>query len=510
MRSFSNFIVGVNGRSITHGDFVHKAACEKHLSGLKSLKGGSVELVPVEGHLVVCVGVGENPTGTAIRDAVANGVRKLRTQLNNNSNNSEQQQEAAVEVGVDPMGNPQAAVEGAVLGSYVWNMKSKAEDIRQRQLQFKFHPLASSVPAGWNEGLITARAECDARTLANMPANTLPPRVFGQWVEDRVADIKKERPELADSLQVTVFDEHWVKSQNMNGVLTVGKGSEEPVRFLQIVLKGDANAKFPSDDKPSSGSFPDLHLALVGKGVCFDSGGISLKPSANMGDMKGDMQGGACVVNATLALWQLRVPINVLCVVPLVENMPSGRAARPGDVYAARNGITIEVDNTDAEGRLILADALHYCMQNDAFPRPHHMIDVATLTGAIGVALGDACVGCFTNRTELWNLLDGAGAAVGQPFWRMPLMSRYAEMMKSDVADLINAAPGGKGGACTAAAFLQHFIADCPAWAHLDIAGVMQAKGADGVLAKGMTGIPTRTLIEVSKRIVQAMEVLKK
>merc|ERR1719411_1873908 len=232
-------------------------------------------------------------------------------------------------------------------------------------------------------------------------------------------------------------------------------------------------------------------VVLVGKGVTFDTGGISIKPSAKMDAMRADMGGAATVTASFRAVASLGLKINLKVLVPLTENMPGGRATKPGDVVTAMNGVTIQVDNTDAEGRLILADALCYA---DTFS-PRVVLDVATLTGAMSVALGSAATGVFSTKTEEFSRLAGCGRLAGDRVWRMPLWQHYSDKMKkSALADLNNISLTPGGGACTAAAFLKQFT-KCPKWLHLDMAGVMENNGDVSYLSKGMSGRPTRTIV---------------
>jgi leucyl aminopeptidase len=232
-------------------------------------------------------------------------------------------------------------------------------------------------------------------------------------------------------------------------------------------------------------------VALVGKGITFDSGGISIKPSESMTDMKGDMAGGAAVMATLIAIAQLKTKINVTAVVPATENMPSGSALKPGDILTAMNGKTIEVLNTDAEGRLILADALSYARKLGA----ESIIDVATLTGACMVALGPLCTGAFSNNQELADKIIAAGNEAGELIWQLPMYDEYKEQLKSDVADIKNI--GNRyGGAITGAIFLAEFINNTP-WVHLDIAGPKESDKDKGYLVKGATGTPVRTLVNL-------------
>ena len=231
-------------------------------------------------------------------------------------------------------------------------------------------------------------------------------------------------------------------------------------------------------------------MALVGKGLTFDSGGISIKPGAKMEDMKFDMCGAAAVFGAMHAIKALKPRINVTAFVPATDNMPSGKAYRPGDIVKSRNGKTIEIINTDAEGRLLLCDALAYAAEK----KPACIIDLATLTGACVVALGDVAAGLFSNNDKLRGQLEKAGKATGELAWPLPLHPRFTKMMKSIYADLKNS--GGRwGGACTAAAFLEQFVGDIP-WAHLDIAGTAWTDRSEGYTTRGATGYGVRLLVE--------------
>jgi leucyl aminopeptidase len=265
----------------------------------------------------------------------------------------------------------------------------------------------------------------------------------------------------------------------MGGVLGVGQGSQRPPRFLKL--------EYTSRGAKST-------VAFVGKGVVFDSGGLSLKTASGMETMKTDMSGGAAVLAAMSALKDVGVKTRVLGYVPLVENMPSGTAIRPGDVLKIRNGKTVEVLNTDAEGRLILADALSLASED----KPDAIVDLATLTGACMVALGDKVAGAMTNNDGWSEQVRSAADRAGEPMWPLPLPPDYRKLLDSEVADLRNVSTGGYGGALTAGLFLQEFVADGLPWVHLDIAGPARAGGDDGYIAKGGTGFGVRTLIELA------------
>jgi len=263
----------------------------------------------------------------------------------------------------------------------------------------------------------------------------------------------------------------------MGALLGVTLGSHEPPKFILLRYQGNDS--------------PDVDVALVGKGITFDSGGISIKPSEGMEEMKGDMAGGAAVMAAISAASQLKARINVVAIVPATENLPGGSALKPGDVVTAMNGKTIEIISTDAEGRLVLADALGYANKLGA----RYIIDVATLTGACHVALGSECSGAFGNNQELVDKVITAASEAGELMWQLPMYEQNKEQLKSDVADIRNV--GGKwGGAISAAQFLAEFVGDTP-WVHLDIAGTGMSDKERAYLVKGATGVPVRTLVNL-------------
>ncbi len=303
-------------------------------------------------------------------------------------------------------------------------------------------------PKAANQAFVSARAIFDgvtlARDLVNEPANVLGPTEFAA----RAKELTKV------GVQVEVLGPKALQRLGMNALLAVGQGSEKPSHVVVMQWRGAG----PKGGAP---------IALVGKGVTFDTGGISLKPAAGMEDMKGDMGGAACVVGLMQALAERKAKVNAVGIIGLVENMPSGRAQRPGDVVTAMSGQTIEVLNTDAEGRMVLADCLWYVQERF---KPKAIVDLATLTGAVMVALGKEHAGLFSNNDELSAWLSEAGNVTGERLWRLPLGPKYDKMIDSKVADMKNT--GGKwGGSISAAQFLQSFIKDGTPWAHLDIAG---------------------------------------
>ncbi len=305
-----------------------------------------------------------------------------------------------------------------------------------------------------------------ARDLVNLPPNDLYPDSYAKR-------IKKELTPLG--VTVEVIDEKRMEKMGFGAHLAVGQGSIRPPCVVLMHWNGIGSAK----------SAKDRPVALVGKGITFDTGGISIKPSANMDEMKMDMGGSAAVVGAIQALALRKARANVVGIVALAENMPSDRACRPGDIVTSLAGKTVEILNTDAEGRLVLCDSLAYVQKTY---KPRIIIDLATLTGAIVVALGSEYCGSFVNDDELWAAIDTSGKNVGEKYWRMPLDEAYRKDVESKVADLRNIGSPGKAGSCTAAAFLEAFIEDKTPWAHLDIAGTGMSSAAGG------TGFGVRTL----------------
>jgi leucyl aminopeptidase len=313
-----------------------------------------------------------------------------------------------------------------------------------------------------------------SRDLANEPANVIYPESFVARVREAFAGIP--------GVSIEVLDEAAMRKLGMGTLVGVGQGSPRGSRLLAVRYRG-------------AGS-PNAPLALIGKGITFDSGGISLKPGAGMWDMKGDMSGAASVVGAALSLARSRAPAHVVAVAALAENMPDGNAQRPGDVTRTMSGKTIEMLNSDAEGRLVLADANEYIAQTY---KPRAIVNIATLTGAIVGALDDQYAGLFARDEKLAAALLSAGAASGEELWRMPLHKNYAEKLKSDIADIRNIAPGQGPGASLGAHVIGFFVDEATPWAHLDIAGVNQADKATSLVPKGMSGFGVRLLDQLAR-----------
>ncbi len=374
--------------------------------------------------------------------------------------------------GTSPEDTAQAITEGALLGLYSFRTYITKKDDNYTEIKQLLivgsSEAKSALERGIAKGKVLAEAANLARDMVNEPPRNMTP-----------THMAKAAIKLAEShgLGVSVFEREQMIELGMGGLLGVAQGSTQPPKFIVINYKGSESNQ--------------LDIALVGKGITFDSGGISIKPSENMDEMKGDMAGGASVLAAIIAIAQLKPKINVTAIIPATENMPGGNALKPGDIITAMNGKTIEVLNTDAEGRLILADALSYAQKLGA----KAIIDVATLTGACVVALGKVCSGAFSNNQALENKVIAAGNESGERVWPMPMYDEYHELIKSDVADIKNI--GGRyAGAITAAKFLAEFTGDTP-WVHLDIAGTNMSEKERGYFVKGASGVPVRTLINL-------------
>jgi leucyl aminopeptidase len=327
----------------------------------------------------------------------------------------------------------------------------------------------ASLDAAVKRGIVLGESSNAARELANEPSNLLTPRVFAE----RAAAIAKEA-----GVGVEILEEKAIERLGMGLLLGVARGSAEPPRVVVLGHEPKGAPKSPV-------------LGLIGKGITFDTGGISIKPADGMERMKDDMAGGAAVICAMRAIGLLKAPIRVVGVVPATENMPGGRALKPGDVLTSASGKTVEVINTDAEGRLILGDALWYAQQLGAT----HLVDVATLTGACVVALGKFVSGLFARPDNWRSIVQEVALRAGDRCWPMPLYDEYIEQMRSEIADVANSG-GRAGGACTAAAFLKEFTGSLP-WAHLDIAGTAWADEAKPHQPKGPIGIAVRTLAQL-------------
>ena len=366
----------------------------------------------------------------------------------------------------------QAMVEGAILGSYQFTVyRSEAasgQDIGGMTILIPKKGQLRQVAEGIRRGVATAEATVFVRDLCNHPSNVLTPA--------RVASEAKTLAR-AEGIAITILEQKEMERLGMGALLGVARGSQEPPKFIVLEYNG-AKKK---DERP---------VVLVGKTITFDTGGISLKPAENMEHMKADMTGGAEVLASIRAAARLKLPLRLISILPVAENMPGGRAMKPGDIVTTLSGKTVEVQNTDAEGRLILADGLAYAMRY----KPAALIDIATLTGACVVALGQFAIGMFGTDHALKEQVRKSGQKAGERVWEMPLWEEYFEQLKSDVADMRNI--GGRGGGMiTAALFLSKFVGDCP-WVHLDIASTDWSERERAYVPKGPTAIGTRLLVQ--------------
>ena len=418
--------------------------------------------------LLVGAGKREHWNSAALRKVAGAALRYLKSRSVRNFAMLVREGEATEE-------SAQVIVEG-VLAADFESDKYKTDKKNDKRIESVFIAGYSDAERATGErGAAKGRAIADAqnfaRDLINEPSNKLTPSILAQ---------KAEAMAKAAGLTVEVLDEKKIADLKMGALLSVAQGSIEPPRMIVITYN-------PASAKPGAPV-----IGLVGKAVTFDTGGISIKPSEGMEKMKYDMAGGATMIGVMRALAMLKPAVKVICVVPSTENMPGGRAQKPGDIQTAMSGKTIEVLNTDAEGRLILADGVHYAKHLGAT----HLIDAATLTGAIVVALAGVNVGVFGSDQAFTDKLLSSAKAAGEKMWPMPVDEEYREFIKGTVADIQNISSGKGGGATIGAMFIKEFTGDSP-WIHLDIAGTAWNDDAKPWLAKGPTGVGLRTLVQL-------------
>jgi leucyl aminopeptidase len=367
----------------------------------------------------------------------------------------------------------QSAVEGVLLGLYRFTpfktverdqIKEVDEFVIMETKQDSLKVIKSAVKTGE----IISNAVCYTRDLVAAPSNEMTPSILA----DKAKEAAGKRP-----VEVKIINEPAMKKLGMNALLGVARGSNEPPKLIVMEYNGGKKGESP--------------VVLVGKGITFDSGGISIKPSDSMDEMKTDMSGGAAVIGTLMASADLKTPVNIVGIIPATENLPGGKAYKPGDILKSMSGKTIEVLNTDAEGRVVLADAFAYANRY----KPAAMIDMATLTGACIIALGDLIVGMMGTNEGLKNMIRDASEATGEKVWELPLWEEYDELIKSDAADFKNTG-GRAGGAITAALFLSKFVGDYP-WVHLDIAGPAWLKKDRPYISKGASGVGVRLMVEL-------------
>ncbi|KAJ9585780.1 hypothetical protein L9F63_002417 [Diploptera punctata] len=374
---------------------------------------------------------------------------------------------------LEDFGHAESSAEGAALGVWIYQ---ELKNPKKRVFMPHLDLWKSCDYTGWHIGLEKAAAQNLARQFTDTPANLMTPTYFAQNAVEVLCK---------SGINVEVKVRGWAETQKMGAFLSVAKGSCEPPIFLEISYYGAAY-----DERP---------VVLIGKGITFDSGGLCLKTPDNMSHMKGDMAGAACVVATTRAVAHLQLPINVRGLIPLCENMPGCLACKPGDIVTAMNGKNILIENTDCEGRLILADALYY--SQNFWPR--FIVDVGTLTNDVRRGMGSAATGVWTNSDSLWEQIRMAGVHTGDRMWRFPLWDYYTrQVVTSRSVDIKNIGFGPGGGANKAAAFLRQFV-PCGEWMHLDTFGVMYSNGIDEpYVRRGMSGRPTRTLVEFISQLV--------
>ncbi|MFN0094123.1 MAG: leucyl aminopeptidase [Dehalococcoidia bacterium] len=377
--------------------------------------------------------------------------------------------------GLDPVACAQALAEGVVMGSYRFTRHKAAPKDDDRPeiatVTVVEHDPAkvAGLEAAVRRGVIVGEATNTARDMANEPSNHLTPTMLAARAHAIAA---------ANGLAIEVLEQDACRAKGMGSFLSVASGSVEPPKMIRISYKGRGGEGYD--------------IALVGKGITFDTGGISIKPAANMDAMKADMTGAASVIAAIGAIAQLGAKVDVVAIAPCTENMPGGSATKPGDVVKAMNGTTIEILNTDAEGRLVLADGLCLAVELGA----RNLLDVATLTGAATTSFGDVCYGIMTNNDGLATKFEAAAAAAGEKTWRLPMWKEYDEYIKSDVADLKNVATRG-AGTIVGAKFLEPFVDKRP-WIHLDIANVDMSDKDKGWISKGASGYSVRAMINLA------------
>ena len=375
--------------------------------------------------------------------------------------------------GLDAAEQAQAAVEGALLatfdpGQYKTVRENERHEVEEISIVEPEAERALAAEPAARRGAVIAEAQNYARGLSNAPGNKLYP-----------IDLADEARKLADlGMEVEVLERPQLEALGMGGILAVGGGSEHPPALALVRYRGAGDAPF---------------LGLVGKGVTFDSGGISIKPSEKMHQMRMDMSGAAAVLGAMRAIGHLKPKSNVLGVIAAVENLPSGRAYRPGDVITALSGKTIEVLSTDAEGRIILADAVAYAQRRGA----KRLVDAATLTGAVVVALGHVATGVMGTPQDWVDRVMSAGRVAGERMWQLPLFDEYRDQIRSDLADVSNTG-GRPAGTITGALFIKEFVEDGVPWVHLDIAGTAWTEKETPFLAKGPTGVGVRTFVNLA------------
>jgi leucyl aminopeptidase len=429
-------------------------------AGFEGKKGQTLTMPHETASAILLVGLGDEISFESVRAASGNAVRKAKT---------ERVVTLLAQVGIDAAGR--AVTEGSALGGYQFRTYKTDDD----ELDAK---TVEVVGADGNEltgAVIGAEATNLARDWINTPAKDKAPEAYARRIEEIASEA---------GIEVDVWDLTRIEEEELGALLGVAAGSDRDPRVVTLI--------YAPEDATS-------HLALVGKGITFDSGGLSIKSAAFMEEMKDDMSGSAIVTAATIAIAKLGLPVRVTCITPITDNAIGGDATRPGDVLRPVEGPTIEVLNTDAEGRLVLADGLGLAKRHE----PDFTVDVATLTGAARVALGDKISAVFGSDGDASTKVLEAASRAGEPFWEMPLFKDYRKSIDSDIADIKNISGSRYGGAITAAVFLAEYAGDGP-WVHIDIAGPARSRETAGEQVKGASGVGVRTLIELARDMAES------
>ena len=446
-----------------------KAKTFSEFSGKKEEEITLYDLPESSSKRIIFIGLGESGelTGETLRAFCGNAIKRC---MKNKFSTAAFVAPESKKTGLEAELILKSMMQGACLGNDVFDVyKGKKEIAPVEHIDMVVSPEDVKKFAALAEKTeIICQGTLLARKWINIPANHKQPEKFAK-ILSKAAEGK--------NLDVVTLNEKDLKKEKMNALLAVASGSQSPARMVVMKYRHEKAKK---------------HVALIGKGVTFDSGGINLKPSGSIEDMKVDMSGSAATAATIIAIAALELKINVTAVMPLVENMPSGNATRPGDIITSLSGKTVEILNTDAEGRLILIDAITYVQSAYS---PDIMIDVATLTGACVVALGEKIAGLFSNDDKLAEIIRAAGEKNNEPCWRMPLPDDYKELLKSDTADIQNISSSRWGGAITAALFLSEFV-EMPRWAHIDIAGPASTKKCASYCGSGGTGFGVRLLCD--------------
>ncbi len=428
-------------------------------AGFEGKSGQVIALPHPEARALLLVGVGDELSYDSLRSASGNAVRKVKTE-----------RAVTLLAGVDIEGATRAVVEGSLLGGYQYRTYKTEGDA----LDVNTVEVVDGEEGELEQAVLMSEVTSLARDWVNTPAMDLSPERFAELASVAAA---------AAGVETEVWDRPRIEEEGLGALLGVAAGSDRDPRVVILRYRPENSVK---------------HVALVGKGITFDSGGLSIKTAQFMEDMKDDMAGAAAVIAATIGAARLGLPVDITTIAPLTDNAIGGDATRPGDVLRPVDGPTIEVLNTDAEGRLILADGLSLAKRLE----PDLIIDVATLTGAAVVALGKQVAAVFASDSEVARqVLDAAGRA-GEHFWELPLFKGYRKSIDSNIADIKNISNGRYGGAIVAAVFLAEYAGDGP-WAHLDIAGPARSGETTGETVKGASGVAVRTLIEVARSMAE-------